>query len=1088
MRCAAAFLALVSAQECAGPADVSVGKATIATSGPVALGATVDFTCPEDGFTGNGALICGEERANGFLYYVLSVSWGDCNEQCVVKADERIGTAAVSLEVPGDPPTSLGTGDSVGHGDAVAFTCTDPGVEGTGGAVCENGVFQKTWGGCQKPCSTAGQQVDGATVQLSTATATVADAEAVEFTCTGEGVAGTGALICSDGTLTVSWGGCKAACSTTGVRHGGSDVNLATELASLADSEATEFTCTSEGYAGSGAFVCSDGILTVSWGGCAGDCAQTETSAGRATVAVPNPPVKNGESFTFECPEGSSGQGALICNNGSFDIGWGGCWGACPAGNVSVGQSFVVVPEEVAYEEAYLFECLEPGFTGTGALLCAAKERYQVTWGGCSTGCELDNATLDTGAVVVPFFPAAHQETSAFVCPTGFSPDGGPDADPGELVCKNGTWELAWGGCQPPCPPQELELDGWLIKSPSRILHYEIVEFECKGKNVGNTGGRTGDGAAVCKGGTLAFKPEEDVGWGGCFRTCPPGLEIETGTGATPSLMTHGEMFWFHCKNNYVGEGQVKCVDGAITIEWGGCGIQAISKGLMITVGAAMGSALLFFFTSFAMRHYRKHGCTFKTSGGGASGQKNQKLGRMNSMAAMKAALQTPDMGQAELKSALHDWRDVYTKLLPMLDENNHEQFYLMLARAVVEVMQLKHEDIGFQNKEELLARMSQLLDDAIPPKKRKHVDVNFLRRVIKKFVLRPEDEGADLGMDDWTSVMPMRPQSPRASFGRQRTVRFEDEVDSEEDEVEELELEEDDDQELTEVVVVGFDPCPDSPELEAQPLSPVGVLRSPIPPAAIYSPPVRTPVSPRSPASPGARMWVTDFTPQRYRDEDLVVDDIFSPLLQEGASDKQSDRASDMDMSDMDGLNETKPLKRQRSSKKLKKSLTQEELDHDEELDHKRAKKLKKSKTHDDIEDIDREMREAKKGKLKKSKTHGDMDATFEEQDRDEERRTSDPKAKKLKKSRTHEEEDEERRHSDPKAKKLKKSKTHDDIEDMDREMREPKKEKLKKSKTHGDALEVKEFDEDEEIRWPISSTSSNSKKLKKSRSRGWD
>ena len=32
------------------------------------------------------------------------------------------------------------------------------------------------------------------------------------------------------------------------------------------------------------------------------------------------------------------------------------------------------------------------------------------------------------------------------------------------------------------------------------------------------------------------------VGWGGCFRTCPPGLEIETGTGATPSLMTHGEM------------------------------------------------------------------------------------------------------------------------------------------------------------------------------------------------------------------------------------------------------------------------------------------------------------------------------------------------------------------------------------------------------------------------------------------------------------------------------------------------------------------------------------------------------------------
>ena len=129
--------------------------------------------------------------------------------------------------------------------------------------------------------------------------------------------------------------------------------------------------------------------------------------------------------------------------------------------------------------------------------------------------------------------------------------------------------------------------------------------------------------------------------------------------------------------------------------------------------------------------------------------------------------------------------------------------------------MQLKHEDIGFQNKEELLARMSQLLDDAIPPKKRKHVpwkisydlwicevahgfgtlkrrpihtvytsrsiskfrirtrfrqfvfsvesiehlnlfnfmlhfcevDVNFLRRVIKKFVLRPEDEGADLGM-----------------------------------------------------------------------------------------------------------------------------------------------------------------------------------------------------------------------------------------------------------------------------------------------------------------------------------------------------
>ena len=36
-------------------------------------------------------------------------------------------------------------------------------------------------------------------------------------------------------------------------------------------------------------------------------------------------------------------------------------------------------------------------------------------------------------------------------------------------------------------------------------------------------------------------------------------------------------------------------------------------------------------------------------------------------------------------------------------------------------------------------------------------------------------------------------------------------------------------------------------PATQAQPLSPVGVLRSPIPPAAIYSPPVRTPVSPRS-------------------------------------------------------------------------------------------------------------------------------------------------------------------------------------------------------------------------------------------------
>ena len=80
-------------------------------------------------------MICGEERETGFLYYVLSVSWGGCNEQCVVKADERIGTAAVSLEVPNDPPTSLGTGDSVGHGDAVAFMCTDPGVEGNGGAV-----------------------------------------------------------------------------------------------------------------------------------------------------------------------------------------------------------------------------------------------------------------------------------------------------------------------------------------------------------------------------------------------------------------------------------------------------------------------------------------------------------------------------------------------------------------------------------------------------------------------------------------------------------------------------------------------------------------------------------------------------------------------------------------------------------------------------------------------------------------------------------------------------------------------------------------------------------------------------------------
>ena len=47
--------------------------------------------------------------------------------------------------------------------------------------VCQDGIFEKTWGGCNAPCSTVGIKVNGADVDLATAAASVEDATAVEL-------------------------------------------------------------------------------------------------------------------------------------------------------------------------------------------------------------------------------------------------------------------------------------------------------------------------------------------------------------------------------------------------------------------------------------------------------------------------------------------------------------------------------------------------------------------------------------------------------------------------------------------------------------------------------------------------------------------------------------------------------------------------------------------------------------------------------------------------------------------------------------------------------------------------------------------
>jgi len=125
----------------------------------------------------------------------------------------------------------------------------------------------------------------------------------------------------------------------------------------------------------------------------------------------------------------------------------------------------------------------------------------------------------------------------------------------------------------------------------------------------------------------------------------------------------------------------------------------------------------------------------------------------------------------------------------------------------------------------------------------------------------------------------------------------------------------------------------------------------------------------------------------------------------------------------------------------------------------------LKKSRTNEELEVEEERPSKSNPKKLKKSRTDEELD--------DGDKRNP----KKLKKSRTNEELED----SDYKHKKLKKSKTHDDLEDDYSGMREAKHGKLKKSKSHNDDIEVQELDE--EIL-----SARNPKKLKKSRSRGWD
>ena len=47
------------------------------------------------------------------------------------------------------------------------------------------------------------------------------------------------------------------------------------------------FTCAEAGFSGAGALVCRDGVLSVSWGGCGADCAAEDFALGATSVAAP---------------------------------------------------------------------------------------------------------------------------------------------------------------------------------------------------------------------------------------------------------------------------------------------------------------------------------------------------------------------------------------------------------------------------------------------------------------------------------------------------------------------------------------------------------------------------------------------------------------------------------------------------------------------------------------------------------------------------------------------------------------------------------------------------------------------------------
>jgi hypothetical protein len=404
----------------------------------------------------------------------------------------------------------------------------------------------------------------------------------------------------------------------------------------------------------------------------------------------------------------------------------------------------------------------------------------EVSWGGCRIFCDNDDpVTLPSGVSIVPLededLLVEDGDTLPFTCPAGYTAESGAvdTLQAGVLLCKNGDWTVSWGDCIANCPAgSTLDVGDWSVETDRSLGNLESYRFTC------TTPGYTGAGDLVCRDSALAFSPDEGVGWGGCYKSCEAGQRFEQGAPASSEEYQHGERGYFECQGSYEGLGEMVCNDGALVVDCSnpdfngkcGCEVGVISNSLIIAVGVVVCLILTFALVShIALKIYRGEdilaGCRRKSDGLASPGNNPHRLSRKNSLLAVQDAFNDPNIHPDEAKRRLASWRSQYDKIAQLSDRGNIEEFYLELAKAVVDLLQIDASDMQYRRREILTERITNLVEEMIQPKKRKDVDVEFLRKVMLKFVLQaPEAEDR--------IMLAMEEQRP----SRKRSVRFEDE------------------------------------------------------------------------------------------------------------------------------------------------------------------------------------------------------------------------------------------------------------------------------------------------------------------------